>query len=149
MKAAKGGRRMQGLAQFSSCFKFIHQWGKRGTEGGIGLALSFIFHVEGWNNVNISFSLKLYKSSTYYSNSPGHTRTHGHTRAHTQTIYKQASHSFSCHTYACVFVVVTAWTDTLVLIKQRPLNTLADPAVISPKQVLWLTSAVSRILTLG
>ncbi len=39
---------------------------KKATEGGIGLAVSLIFHVGGWNNINISFSLKLNKSNSYY-----------------------------------------------------------------------------------
>lgn len=39
---------MQGLAQFLSCFKFIHCWGKRETEGGIRFAVSFVFRAGGW-----------------------------------------------------------------------------------------------------
>ena len=45
IKPAKGRRRMRGVAQFLCCFEFIHQQGKSETEGGIGLAVSLIFHV--------------------------------------------------------------------------------------------------------
>lgn len=153
MKAARG-RRMQGPAHFLSCFKFIHWWGERKSDGRVCLALSFISHVEGWNNINISFSLKLHKSNSYYcSNSSGRTHTHVHpyTPTHTPThiLFWTCNLFFFGCSYPRVHLAVTAWTVTSGLITQRPFSTLADPAVISPKQVLWLASAVSSILTLG
>lgn len=138
MKAARGGRTMQGLAHFLSCFKFIHRWGKRKTEGGRGLALSFIFCVGGWNNINISFSLKLYKSNSYYySNSTGSTQTHH--------IWNYSSFFFVTHIVPHMWLSGPGQRLHIKYCKGLSLYS----AVISPKQVLWLASAVSSILTLG
>lgn len=104
--------------------------GERGAEGGRGSAVSLIFHVGGWNNINISFSLNFDKSNSYF-------------------YWKKAAAAaaertlFSC---LCVF-----WYHRHLSFNkaQASFSTLADPAVISSKQVLWLAGAVSSVLTPG
>lgn len=121
MKSARRRRRMQGLAQFLSCFKFIHQSGRWGTVGGIGLVVSFIFHVGGWNDINISLSLTLYKSGSHYQtsqtfrqcSSPGRLLPH-------------------CYLSSCVWGCVgPTWTETEVLIKHLGSNLPRTGPVIS------------------
>lgn len=89
--------------------------------GGIGLVVSFIFHVGGWNNINISRSLTLYKSESHYRTS--------------QTFRQCTSPGLLlplCYLSLCVWgCVCPTWTETEVLMRHFGSNLPRTGPVIS------------------